>query len=143
MSQRPKGKGGEKLMKKINMSKIAGLISPVVFLATPAAALAQNNLVPSAIQPINNIIVVVRGIIQFILILAFVIAFIMLIVGGLRWILAGGDEKSVEKARNTITAALIGLVIVLVAYAIIRIVEVFFNVTLISGSISVPVFNAP
>lgn len=131
-------------MKKVNMSKIAGLVTPVIFLAAPALALAQtNNLVPTAIQPIDNIIVVVRGIIRFILIIAFVIAFIMLIVGGLRWILAGGDEKSVEKARNTITAALIGLVIVLVAYAIIRIVEVFFNVTLITGSVSVPVFNTP
>lgn len=129
-------------MKKVNIIKIAGLISPVVLLAAPATALAQN-LVPSTIAPINNIVVVVKGIIQFILIVAFVIAFIMLIIGGLRWILAGGDEKSVEKARNTITAALIGLVIVLVAYAIIRIVEVFFNVTLITGAVSVPVFSAP
>ena len=128
-------------MRKINLSKIAGLISPVVFLAAPAAALAQTNLVPTTIAPINNIIVVIRGIIQLILIIAFVIAFIMLIIGGLRWILAGGDEKSVEKARNTITAALIGLVIVLVAYAIIRIVEVFFNVTLITGPISVLTFT--
>lgn len=130
-------------MKKVNFSKIAGLISPVIFLAAPAAALAQGTLVPTAITPINNIITVVRGIVQFILILAFVIAFIMLIVGGLRWILAGGDEKSVEKARNTITAALIGLVIVLVAYAIIRIVEVFFAVNIITGTTAVPIFNAP
>lgn len=129
-------------MKKVNIIKIAGLISPVVLLAAPATALAQV-LVPTTIAPINNIVVVVKGIIQFILIIAFVIAFIMLIIGGLRWILAGGDEKSVEKARNTITAALIGLVIVLVAYAIIRIVEVFFNVTLITGAVSVPRFDAP
>ena len=121
--------------------KLIPLAAPITALSLPAAAMAQN-LVPGTIGNISNIVQVIQAIIRFILLLAFIIAFIMLLVGGIRWILAGGDEKSVEKARNTITAALIGLVIVLVAYAIIRIVEVFFNVSLITGNVSIPVFNA-
>lgn len=50
--------------------------------------------------------------------------FIFLLIGGLRWILSGGDKAGVEAARNSITNAIIGLVIVVAAYAITRIVEV-------------------
>ena len=132
-------------MKKV-IKKIIKLIGPS---AVAAAALTAPGLVlavevvPSNIAGISNILDIVRGVIRFILVLAFIVAFVMLLVGGVRWIIAGGDEKAVSGARNTITAALIGLVIILVAYAIIRLVEVFFNVSIITGGVSVPVYNAP
>jgi len=112
-------------------------------LAVPTVALAQagTDLVPNTIRPINNIVNVLRGVIQFILVVAFVLAFIFLIIGGIRWIVAGGDEKGVAGARGMITAALIGLVIVLVAYAIIRLVEIFFGVNIITGGVSIPTVN--
>ncbi len=111
------------------------------YLAIPQAVFAQS-LVPTKLAPINDPITVIQGIIRFILLIAFIIAFIMLLIGGIRWIMAGGDEKSVEKARNTITAALIGLVVVLVAYALIRVVEIFFGVNVITGAAAIPVYNA-
>lgn len=121
----------------------ASLVAQALVLAAPAAALAQTEVVPSKIAPINNAVNVVRGIIQFILVVAFVAAFVFLIIGGVRWITAGGDEKAVASARNTITAALIGLVIVLVAYAIIRLVEIFFNVNIITGGVTIPNITTP
>jgi hypothetical protein len=125
--------------------KIISFVALSGFLAIPQAVFAQGaasqSLVPSQLDAINNPITVIRGIIRFILLIAFIIAFIMLLVGGIRWIMAGGDEKSVEKARNTITAALIGLVVILVAYALIRIVELFFNVNVITGTQAIPKFN--
>ncbi|MBI2594345.1 hypothetical protein HYW39_01475, partial [Candidatus Curtissbacteria bacterium] len=58
-------------------SKIKKLISAVILqasaLALPKAALAQTDLVPAKIEPINNIVNVVRGAIQFILVVAFVL----------------------------------------------------------------------
>ena len=122
----------------IAKSITGSFITSVLTYAVPAAAFAQTEVVPGTIRPINNAVNVVRGIIQFILVAAFVAAFVFLLIGGIRWILAGGDEKAVAGARGTITAALIGLVIVLVAYAIIRLVEIFFNVTIISGAFSIP-----
>ena len=113
-------------------------------LALPTVALAQpTQIVPNTIKPIDNIVNVLRGVIQFILVVAFVLAFIFLIIGGIRWIVAGGDEKGVAGARGMITAALIGLVIVLVAYAIIRLVEIFFAVNIISQGINIPTYNSP
>ena len=124
--------------------RIKKVVSPLIFqavaLSIPPAAFAQT-LVPTELTPINNIINIVRTAIRFILIIAFVAAFVMLLIGGIRWILAGGDEKAVAGARGTITAALIGLVIVLVAYAIIRLVETFFGVTIISGTFVIPTIN--
>jgi len=46
-----------------------------------------------------------------------VIFLVLLIYGGYFWMTARGNEQQVEKAKNTITTALIGLVIVLLAYA--------------------------
>lgn len=123
---------------KIAKRLISPLITSVLTYALPAAALAEENVVPNKIVNIANVPDIVRGIIQFILVIAFVAAFVFLLIGGIRWIMAGGDEKAVAGARGTITAALIGLVIVLVAYAIIRLVEIFFKVNIITNGVTIP-----
>ncbi len=118
--------------------KLAGVVAmQAVTLAVPAAVFAQN-IVPNELQSNTDIIQIVRAVVRFILLIAFVLAFIFLLIGGLRWITAGGDEKSVAGARGMITAALIGLVIVLLAFAIIKLVETFFGVTIISGNLTIP-----
>jgi len=47
-----------------------------------------------------------------------VIFLALLVFGGYVWMTAGGDESKVEKAKQTIGRATIGLIIVLCAYAI-------------------------
>lgn len=47
---------------------------------------------------------------------------IMLVWGGLRYILSGGDSKKVTDAKNTILYAIIGLIIAVLAYAIVNFV---------------------
>lgn len=127
------------MIKKIK-KLIAGAFAPIVSLALPASAFAQETIIPGQLKTVGefDVIDIVRGIIQFILVVAFVLAFIMLLIGGIRWITAGGDEKAVGSARNMITAALIGLVIVLVAFALIKLVETFFGVSIISGGVEIP-----
>lgn len=51
-----------------------------------------------------------------------IISVIMLIYGGLRYILSGGDSKKVTDAKNTILYAIIGLIISILAYAIVNFV---------------------
>jgi len=55
---------------------------------------------------------------------------ILIIIAGFRWMTAGGNEEQVKKATGTIRMAIIGLVIVLAAYAITYFV---FNVMPFSG----------
>ncbi len=62
---------------------------------------------------------------QFTNIALYVIGFIsvvMLIWGGLRYIISGGDSKKITDAKNTILYALIGLVVAFLAYAIVNFV---------------------
>lgn len=47
-----------------------------------------------------------------------VVFLLLIIYGGLIWMIARGNEQKVEQAKTTIEAAVIGLVIVLAAYAI-------------------------
>ena len=70
-----------------------------------------------------------------ILVVAGLIFFFMLIVGGLRWILSGGDKAATESARGQITAALIGLVIVFSAWAIAQLISAVFGVDILNVTI--------
>jgi hypothetical protein len=54
---------------------------------------------------------------------------LMLIYGGIRYTISAGDAKQVESAKNTIMYAIIGIVVALLAYAIIN----FVLVQLMSG----------
>lgn len=47
-----------------------------------------------------------------------VLFLILIIVGGIRWMTAAGNQDKVEKAKDMIISAIIGLVIVFSAYAI-------------------------
>lgn len=47
---------------------------------------------------------------------------VMLIYGGLRYVISGGDSKKVTDAKNTIMYAIIGLIIAMLSYAIVNFV---------------------
>lgn len=69
-------------------------------------------------------------IVQWALGLLALVAVIMIIVGGFQWMTAGGNEEKVDKAKKLISAAVIGLIIVLLAWAIvIFVIGVTSNVT--------------
>jgi cytochrome bd-type quinol oxidase subunit 2 len=51
-----------------------------------------------------------------------VIAVIMIIVGGLRYITSGGDQNKVASAKNTLMYAIIGLIVVALAQLIVHFV---------------------
>ncbi len=50
------------------------------------------------------------------------VSVIMLIVGGFRYVLSGGDSTQVTSAKNTILYAVIGIIVALLAYAIVNFV---------------------
>lgn len=81
---------------------------------------------------------VVRNGLSLFLIIAFIIALIYFLIAGLMFIFANGDPKNVSSAWARIYWGIIGLVIVLSAFAIIKLVETFFKVQIISGPFSLP-----
>ncbi len=66
----------------------------------------------------NNIENVISTVIGVILGLLGIVFLVLLVLGGYQWMTAGGNEDQVTKAQARIKTAVIGLVIVLAAYAI-------------------------
>jgi len=50
------------------------------------------------------------------------VSVIMLIIGGIRYTLSGGDSAAVTSAKNTILYAIVGIVVAILAYAVVSFV---------------------
>lgn len=62
----------------------------------------------------SKISIVVKSVLSFL----GVIFLILMIYGGFLWMTAAGNEQQIEKAKTLLTAAIIGLIVVISAYAI-------------------------
>lgn len=58
--------------------------------------------------------------------------FFMFLWGAITWILSGGDKASVENAKGRITNAIIGLVLMVGTFAIAKLIETFFGISILS-----------
>ena len=70
----------------------------------------------------DTLIATVGGIINAIIAVIGVVAVIMLVIAGFRYTVSGGDAKAVETAKNQIMYAIIGIVICVLAFAIVTFV---------------------
>jgi hypothetical protein len=50
------------------------------------------------------------------------VAVIMIVIGGFRYVISGGDASQVNSAKNTILYAVVGLVVALMSYGIVNFV---------------------
>lgn len=57
----------------------------------------------------------------------------LLVFGGLSIIMAGGDQKGVDKGKQAITSAVIGFVIIFTAYWVIQIIELVTHVRILGA----------
>lgn len=73
-----------------------------------------------------------ENVIDAVLGLAGIVLFIMLIVGGFKYITSAGDPKAAAAARATLTHALLGIVLVASAYVIILLIQEFTGADLSS-----------
>jgi len=56
------------------------------------------------------------------------IAVIMIIIGGIRYTLSAGDQTALASAKNTILYAIVGLIVAIMAYAIVHFIFTAFNI---------------
>ena len=61
----------------------------------------------------------VLNVIRLVLGLMTLIAVVLVIYGGFVWLTAAGNEENVEKAKKIISAAVIGLIVILLAWAVV------------------------
>ncbi len=121
------------IQKIVNQIKFAAIAAPVYAQEINITTKGDN------FSNLENLTVagIVSGAISLIMLVVALVFFFMLVLGGLRWVMSEGDEKNVTNARNQITNALIGLAIVFAAWAIVKLIETIFGISIISG-ISIP-----
>ncbi len=123
------------------MKKLAPLASTVGLLASTGTAFAATSTltVPKPpgfqIEDLGKLISNTAGVA---LIIAAILVFAFLVMGGIQWITSGGDKGKTEEARNRITAALVGLAIVAAAWAVVQLVSTFFGIDIFNGTKTLP-----
>ena len=100
-----------------------GLIAPVV-LSQPVGALGarigaeeakgdeQKDDVQASFRDITNILLYIVG----------AVSVIMLVIGGIRYTISNGDQGAIKGAKDTILYAVIGIIVALLAFAIVNFV---------------------
>lgn len=53
------------------------------------------------------------------------------VLGGLRWVLSGGEKGKIEEAQHMITSALVGLSIVAASFAIFSVIQYLFGIDIV------------
>lgn len=68
-------------------------------------------------KPVGEYVPVILNVMLYIVSIT---AVIMVVVGGIKYTTSGGDSNKIQSAKNTITYAIVGLVIAIFAWAIIN-----------------------
>jgi len=105
--------------KKVNNLLYSLLVGTLVFI--PVVTLAG----PVIVVPTGTcggaqcVIDLLQTIIDWVLLIAGSLAVLMLIYGGIRYILSTGDEKRLEGAKKTILYAIIGIIVITASYLLV------------------------
>jgi hypothetical protein len=113
-------------MKIARFAKAALAIGSVLAVAMPLAAQAEDattfsieSIGPKVGLGNADLKKTVLNIIQLVLGLMTLIAVVLIIYAGFIWLTAAGEEENVAKAKRIISAAIVGLIIILLAWAIV------------------------
>ena len=114
-------------MRRINALIISFSVALSLWLSSIAPAYATSICPKGDFSSLCNIKVdkignVIGTVVQVLLIIAIILCLFFLIYGGIRWITSGGDKGQIAQARATLTAAVVGLIISLLAFFILNIV---------------------
>ena len=118
----------KKFLSKVSVSA-ASAIGAVAVL--PGQVMAQKTMNPlgdngDVTKPMGfakDLGSVINSVLSFALVIAALLVLFYLVWGGIEWITSGGDKGKTESARNKITSAIIGLIILAAAYAIFSLVH--------------------
>lgn len=102
-------------------------------IATSSAMAADVSAIDRAAAPFADLGALIRNVLAIIFFFAGLLAFIYLLIGGLQWITSGGDKAAATAARDRITASLVGLIIIVAAFAVTLVLEKVFGIRILSG----------
>lgn len=112
-------------------NKLNGLaLTTAAFITSAPAAFAQSTTVSDVDAPdffFTDVGQLINRALNFVMVLGALLVFMYLIWGGIEWITSGGDKGKTESARNKITSAVIGLIVLAASWAILGLVLRFLG----------------
>ena len=120
------------------MKRLAFGLSAASFLSFASRVYAETSNV-SITSPSQGVTaepnIVLQNAITIVFILAGLAVLIMLIWGAFQWILSGGEKEKVEEARKRIMSAIVGIVILALAFLIVKVLGRLLNINPMGGII--------
>jgi len=74
---------------------------------------------------------ILSALFPYLFVLAGLILFLYLIIGGFELLTSAGSPKAVESAKGKITNAFIGFIIIFIAYWLVQILEIVLGITIL------------
>lgn len=122
----------------MRISRLTLIPASVAAFVLPFAASAQVRILPPCTATgncdISDILGVIVNIAEFLLSIMGAVALAMFILGGFFWVFSGGEPKMVQKGKDTIRNAVIGIALILFSGVIVR----FTGQALTGGKSRVP-----
>ena len=90
------------------------------------------------VAQLNELEAVFGNIVEVVLALAGIVLFIMLLMGGFKYLTSGGDPKSLEAAKKTLTSAIAGMVLLACSYLFLRFINTLTGAPVLNFKITYP-----
>jgi len=124
----------EKIKQRVNYLLFASttLLFPITVLAnTNTAPEVESGVRPGLIftTRFKTIYDLLEFVVNLMLSVSAIVAVIFLVIGGIRYVTSAGNKEGVAGAKNTVLYSIIGLIIIIIAWAIVRMVSSLFGVT--------------
>lgn len=89
------------------------------------------------VATIQCLVPLFESLVKAVISLGGVALFLMLLVGGFNFLFSGGDPKKLEQARGTVTQAIVGIIIMSLAYLILLTIQRFTGVNVTEFSVPI------
>jgi len=83
-------------------------------------------------SPVEFFNIILPNFITLALIIGVVVFLFIILIGAIQWISSCGDKNALEGAKSKITNAFIGIVILFAVFAVLKIIESFFGITILT-----------
>jgi len=116
------------------MTKLKKISLAISSTALSLPILASNVFAPAPSEVVKpswmaeDVGIMINSVLTLVLVIAALAVFAYLIWGGIEWITSGGDKQKTESARNKLTAAVLGLVILAGSFAVLQLALWFVGV---------------
>lgn len=90
--------------------------------ASPTTGICLPNNTGTGLRGANNLGELLTRVLGILLGIVGLVSIVYIVIGGYKYVTSNGDPEQIESAKGTITNALIGVVVVLLAFALVRII---------------------